>query len=140
MTKHDLPTVNEQLLNFIPKQFNWPAWEAIIEQHGITIDRPFASEHPNHPSIVYPIDYGYINDTMSTDGEEVDIFCGSATNKLVALIQTADFRKGDREIKMIYNCTPGEIYLVHGFINFAPSLMQGRLVMRRPMRELWNVK
>ena len=110
----------------------------LIEGNGITIDRPFASPHPKHASIVYPIDYGYVNNTLSTDGEEVDIFCGSANNKLVAIIQTADFRKGDREIKLIYNCTPAEIYLVNGFINYDQKLMQGRLTMRYEMRVLWE--
>ncbi len=125
------------LLDISPTQINWAAWESLIEGNGITIDRPFASTHPSHVTIIYPIDYGYVNDTLSTDGEEVDIFCGSANNKLVAIIQTADSRKGDREIKLIYNCTPAEIYLVNGFINFAPELMKGRLTMRQPMRELW---
>ncbi|CAN0593122.1 unnamed protein product, partial [Laminaria digitata] len=37
-----------------------------------------------------------------------------------------------------YNCTPEEVYLVNGFINFAPELMQGELVMRRPMHGLWS--
>lgn len=130
--------MKRQLQNIIPTHINWAAWEALIEENGITIDRPFASSHPDYSDIIYPINYGYINNTLSSDGEEVDIFCGSATNKLVALIQTADFRKGDREIKMIYNCTPAEVYLVNGFINFAPELMQGELVMRRPMKELWS--
>lgn len=82
--------VKRQLLNIIPTHINWAAWEALVEENGITIDRPFASSHPDHAEIIYPINYGYINDTLSSDGEEVDIFCGSATNNLVALIQTAD--------------------------------------------------
>ena len=124
---------------FIPTPINWEAWEALIEAKGITIDRPYASAHPDHPSIIYPINYGYVNGTLGTDGAELDIFCGSGTNKLVALIQTADFRKGDREIKLIYNCTPAEIYLINGFINYAPELMQGRLAMRFPMKQIWDL-
>lgn len=129
--------MKELYSDIIPSHFNWAAWEELIEQHGITIDRPRYSFHPDYPEIIYPFNYGYINNTLSTDNEEVDIFCGTATNKIVALIITADFRKGDKEVKLLYNCTPAEIYGVHGFINFAPDLMQGRLVMRRPMHELW---
>ncbi len=137
-TKPSSKTSKNSILDLIPQYFQWVTWEALIERNGVTIDRPFASPHPDHPSIIYPINYGFINDTTSTDGQEIDIFVGSATNKLVALIETADFRKGDREIKLIYNCTPAEIYLVHGFINYAPTLMQGRLVMRKPMAEVWR--
>ena len=126
------------LLHTLSKDhFNWPVWEKLIEKNGVTIDRPYQSAHPKHPSIIYPINYGYINNTLSSDDEEVDIFIGTASNKLVAAIITTDFRKGDTEWKLIYNCTPEEIYLVNGFINYAPDLMTGRLLMRQPMRTLW---
>jgi inorganic pyrophosphatase len=118
--------------------FSWERWEELIESHGITVDRPLGSHHPIYPEIIYPIDYGYINNTVSTDGAEVDIFIGTATNKLVAVLFTADFRKGDREAKLLYNCSPAEIYLVNGFINYDPALMRGRLLMRRPMHEVWE--
>ncbi|MOA47913.1 hypothetical protein D3C78_1705920 [compost metagenome] len=46
--------------------------------------------------------------------------------------------KGDTEIKLLYNCSPQEVYLVHGFLNYAPELLSGKLVMRIPMAELWE--
>ena len=119
--------------------FNWAAWEALIEKNGYTIDRPYRTVHPSYPEIVYPINYGYINHTVGSDGEEVDLFIGTATNKLVAAMVTADFRKGDKEWKLLYNCTPEEIYLVNGFINYDQDLLTGRLIMRRPMHELWEM-
>ena len=117
--------------------FNWTAWEKIIEQNGVTIDRPFQSAHPDYPTIIYPINYGYINNTLGSDQEEVDIFIGTATNRLVAAIVTTDFRKGDREWKLIYNCKPEEIYLVNGFINYDQTLLTGRLIMSVSMHNLW---
>lgn len=129
--------MNLPLHTLTKDRFNWPAWENLIEQNGVTIDRPYQSIHPDYPGIVYPINYGYVNNTMSSDQEEMDIFIGSANNKLVAAIITTDFRKGDREWKLIYNCTPEEIYLVNGFINYDPDLLTGRLLMRQPMKDLW---
>ena len=117
-------------------RFDWADLEAMIRANGITLDRPHGSPHPRYPDIVYPLDYGYVNATSSTDGEEVDVFVGSARNGLVALLVTSDFRKGDREVKLLYNCTPEEIYLANGFINFDRTLMEGTLVLRRPMRAL----
>lgn len=126
------------LLTRLGRVIDWPAWDQLIASQGITIDRPRRSRHPTFPDIVYPIDYGYINGTIGTDGEEIDIFVGSAHTPLVAVLLTADFRKGDREAKLLYGCTPEEIYLVHGFINYDPSKMRGTLIMRRPMHELWE--
>jgi catechol 2,3-dioxygenase-like lactoylglutathione lyase family enzyme len=53
-------------------------------------------------------------------------------------LRTVDHRKGDTEFKLLYNCSASEVYLVNGFINFAPALMSGALLMRAPMAELWG--
>jgi len=121
-----------------PGWVDFDQWEALIKLKGVTIERTKHSEHPSYPDIIYPIDYGYVNGTFSSDGEEVDIFVGSGHNGLVAAIFTVDLRKKDRECKLIYNCSPEEVYLVNGFINFEPTLMHGRLLMRRPMMELYD--
>lgn len=131
MKLSDLKTLAE-------REIRWEAWEAVIRTKGITIDRPHGSRHPDHPSIIYPIDYGYVNETTATDGRELDLFRGSASTGLAGTIITIDHRKGDREFKLIYDCSPEEIYLVNGFINFDRELMEGVLVLRRPMTELWD--
>ena len=116
---------------------DWELWEGFIRLKGITIDRPLHSVHPQYEEMVYPIDYGYVNSTVSADGEEQDIFVGTANNGLVGAIFTEDHQKSDRECKLIYDCSPKEIYLVNGFINFLPNLMHGRLLMRYLMKDLW---
>lgn len=130
-------TINIQLAELVSRQFDWQEWERCIRRNGYTLDRPYRSIHPLYPEIIYPIDYGFINGTTSTDGAEIDLFVGSVESGLVGMMITHDHRKGDRECKLIYNGTPEEIYLVHGFINFDPRLMNGLLFLRRPMRELW---
>ena len=117
-------------------RIDWEAWQKVVESNGITIDRPKDSVHPHHRDIVYPINYGYVNETMSADGEEVDIFVGSSDNGIVGAIATTDFRKGDSELKLIYNCTQSEIYLINGFINFDREMMEGTLILRIPFASL----
>ena len=125
------------LRTLVAGQFGWAAWEALIDQNGLTIDRPYRSRHPDFSDIIYPMNYGYINDTTSTDGHEVDVFIGTADTGLVGLLMTTDYRRGDREVKLLFDCTPEEIYLANGFINFDRARMEGTLVLRRPMHELW---
>jgi hypothetical protein len=117
----------------------WAAWEVLIEKRGLTIDRPAHTAHPDYPAVVYPLDYGYIPGTKGGDGEAVDCFRGTGNTGLVALLLTTNHRTGMRQGKWIYNCTPPEIYTAHGFINYAPQLLEGRLVMRRPMHTLWDM-
>ena len=37
------------------------------------IDRPMGSKHPKH-GFIYPVNYGYIPNTVSGDGEEIDCY------------------------------------------------------------------
>jgi inorganic pyrophosphatase len=40
----------------------------------VTIDRPLGSIHPKNPDIVYPLNYGYIEGTVSGDGAPIDAY------------------------------------------------------------------
>ncbi len=39
----------------------------------VKIDRPLGSKHPKH-GFVYPVNYGFIPNTISGDGEELDAY------------------------------------------------------------------
>ena len=39
----------------------------------IKIDRPFGSSHPKH-GFIYPVNYGFVPNTVSGDGEELDAY------------------------------------------------------------------
>ena len=39
----------------------------------ILMDRPLGTKHPKH-NFIYPINYGYIPNTLADDGEEVDAY------------------------------------------------------------------
>ena len=123
--------------SLLQRAFRWRRWEAVIAAQGIELDRPAQSTHPDYPEIIYPLDYGYIRHTLSSDQAEVDVFVGSSDQGLVGLIATCDYRRGDRELKLLWQCTPQEIYLANGFINFDRQRLEGTLVMRYPMHSLW---
>lgn len=40
----------------------------------IVMDRPIGTEHPKHPGLIYPINYGYIPGVFGGDGEELDVY------------------------------------------------------------------
>lgn len=39
----------------------------------VTVDRPLGSYHPKYKDLYYPINYGYIEGVMATDGEEQEL-------------------------------------------------------------------
>lgn len=39
----------------------------------VVMDRPLGTQHPKH-GFIYPVNYGYIPNTVSGDGEELDAY------------------------------------------------------------------
>ncbi|MBR1377236.1 MAG: inorganic diphosphatase [Bacilli bacterium] len=69
----------------------------------VKIDRPFGSSHPKH-GFIYPINYGYIPNTISGDGEELDCYVlgvfepiETYTGKCIAIIH----RTNDDDDKLV---------------------------------------
>lgn len=67
------------------------------------IDRPMGSKHPKH-GFIYPVNYGYIPNTLSGDGEELDCYIlgiheplETFTGKCIAIIH----RINDNDDKLI---------------------------------------
>ena len=40
---------------------------------SLKVDRPFGTKHPKH-GFIYPVNYGYVPNTVSGDGEELDVY------------------------------------------------------------------
>jgi inorganic pyrophosphatase len=135
---HVFPRHRSRYREMFARRFRWAVWERLFETRGWTIERPAYTPHPDHPEIVYPVDYGFLNETQASDGEPVDCFVGTGSSGLAGAILTTDHRRSDREVKLLYDCTPVEVYTAHGFINYDRTLLTGLLVMRRPMRTLWE--
>lgn len=70
---------------------------------SVNIDRPMGSKHPKH-GFIYPLNYGYIPNTVSGDGEELDAYIlgvyepiKTFTGKCIAIIH----RTNDNDDKLI---------------------------------------
>ena len=108
----------------------WLAIDRIVSSGNIIIDRPKGSVHPNFSNCKYDVDYGYIENTSSSDGEGIDVWLGSLPNKNAnAVICTVDLMKRDSEIKILVGCTDEEIKTVYEFHNVS-EFMKGILIIR----------
>lgn len=108
----------------------WAAVDSLVASSEIVIDRPKGSAHPRYPSILYAVDYGYLADTASMDGEGLDVWRGSLpAGEVTALICTIDLVKRDSEIKLLIGCTEDEIQTVYDFHNQS-AMMKGMLIRR----------
>jgi len=69
----------------------------------VKMDRPLGSKHPKH-GFIYPVNYGYIPNTVSGDGEELDAYVlgeheplDTFTGRVVAIIH----RTNDDDDKLV---------------------------------------
>lgn len=79
---------------------------AVMDEELITVtmDRPIGSSHPEYPSLVYPVNYGYVEGITAPDGEYqdayvigIDVPIDEFTGKKIAVIH----RKDDIEQKWV---------------------------------------
>ena len=70
----------------------------------VTIDRPLGSRHPQHADIVYPVNYGYLPNTVSGDGMPIDAYLLGVDEPLAeaeGLVVAVIIRSDDTEDKLV---------------------------------------
>ena len=108
----------------------WLALDSLVSSGKLVIDRPKGTLHPRFSDIKYTVDYGYIENTTSMDGEGIDVWLGSLPERAIeAIICTVDLMKKDSEIKLLLGCTEKEINEIYEFHN-KTNFMKGILIRR----------
>lgn len=107
----------------------WKALDKLVSESELVIDRPKGSSHPRYSHIIYEVDYGYLKNTSSLDGDGIDVWVGSDSKEVVGVICTVDLIKRDSEIKILLGCSEREIEYIYNFHNDS-QLMKGLLIRR----------
>ena len=111
----------------------WLMLDELLAKYKIVIDRPKGSKHPKYQDYIYPLDYGFLEGTSSSDGAGIDVWIGSSQVKQVnGIISSVDLKKGDSEIKILYSCTFEEIMTIYKDHNKSAG-MKGILNIRYDM-------
>ena len=107
----------------------WNTLDRLVAGARIVIDRPKGSTHPRYPSIIYPVNYGYLEGTTTVDGGGIDIWVGSTgADRPDAIVCTLDLLKRDAEIKILLGCTEDEKTAIMRAHN--SDAMRGLLIRR----------
>ena len=70
----------------------------------VQIDRRLGSRHPRFPDMVYPVNYGFLPNTISGDGAEIDAYVlglGFPAQETTGLVIAVIVRDDDNEDKLI---------------------------------------
>ena len=106
------------------------ALDRLVAESSIKIDRPKGSLHPKYSDFVYPVDYGYLENTLSMDGGGIDVWKGSSGDLIDAIICTVDLLKRDSELKILIGCSEKEKQLVFAVHNDS-EFMKGVMIRRK---------
>ena len=88
----------------------------LLESGSIVLDRPKGNAHPRYPEMIYPLDYGYLENTSAADGGGIDVWIGSMSQKtLTGILCTFDRLKRDAEIKLLIGCTLEDVNTIKVF-------------------------
>jgi len=107
----------------------WQTLDKLVSESKIIIDRPKGSRHPRYSDYIYPLDYGYLEGTVSMDGGGIDVWKGSFGDAVDAVICTVDLMKKDSEIKVLIGCDEAEMQIALAAHN-SSEFMNGILVRR----------
>lgn len=108
----------------------WQKLDALIASSKIAIDRPQNTAHPRYPSFIYPLDYGFLQNTQAGDDKEIDVWIGSMEQKVVTgILCTVDSLKRDAEIKILVGCTHEDEKII---LNAMNNQYMSAILVKRP--------
>lgn len=111
------------------QRYFWNQIDELVVQHTVVIDRPKGSRHPRYSEVIYPLDYGYLEGTTSSDGGGIDVWQGTDDRtQVTGIVCTLDWLKRDMEIKLLLGCSEAEMQVVER--HFQTNEMACMLVRR----------
>jgi inorganic pyrophosphatase len=119
----------------MPERYNGQFWnhlDLLVNRTRVVIDRPRHTVHPTYSEMIYPVDYGYLAGTVSSDGAGIDVFLGTdGKHDVRGVICTVDLVKHDTEMKLLLGCSEQEITDIVDFLNDSEG-MHCYFVRREP--------
>jgi inorganic pyrophosphatase len=102
----------------------WEAMTQLLLTNPIIIDRPKGTPHPRYREMIYPLDYGYVENTISSDGGGIDVWIGSLftvtdnerVKTLTGILCTFDTLKWDAEIKLLIGCSQDDTRIIRDIL------------------------
>ena len=111
--------------NLLNNGYFWQKLDSLILSSNVVISQEKGTHHPKYLNMVYPVDYGILEDT-----NDIKVFKGSEKRSVVdAVMVVADILKRDLEVKLLWGCTPEEEERILRFIN-QTDYQKGMLIRR----------
>ncbi|MBR2685910.1 MAG: Inorganic pyrophosphatase [Erysipelotrichaceae bacterium] len=123
---------------YLNNAFFWQKIDTMFFSNRLIITREKNDHHPLYPNLVYPTQYGYLDDTYPED-PGICVFRGSLdVTHVEAMVIAADLLKKDLEVKLLVGCTEEEEKQILHFLN-QTDFQKGVLIRRGEEVPGWSV-
>jgi inorganic pyrophosphatase len=96
----------------------WTIIDRLVAVCAVVIDRPTGSAHPRFPDMIYPLDYGYLEGTLASDGGGIDVWLGSSgARDVTGVIVTVSLSSRESENKILLGCSEAEASTIVQFMS-----------------------
>lgn len=96
----------------------WQKLDTLYFSSKLVISRSKGDVHPKYHNLVYPVSYGYLEDTFNQEQEGIAVYRGSApASSISTIVIAADILKKDIDVKLLVGCTLEEEEEILRFLN-----------------------
>ncbi|MCH4266717.1 MAG: Inorganic pyrophosphatase [Solobacterium sp.] len=96
----------------------WQKVDTLFLSSNLNIIHKKGETHPRFKNMIYPVNYGKLEDTAETGNTGISIYLGSGSHSVVtALIIAADILEKSLDVKILVGCTDEETEDVLRFLN-----------------------
>lgn len=104
------------MVSYDNNAYFWQKVDTVFLSSHLNITRHKGESHPQFKNLVYPVEYGHLEDTGSGDG--ISVYVGSKSrSEITAIVVAADILQKTIDVKMLVGCTEDEISEVLHFLN-----------------------
>lgn len=98
--------------------FFWQKLDTLLLSSNFILKQVAGSSHAQYSNLIYPVDYGYLSDTLSPDQQGIPMYKGALSSHQVStIIVAADILNKDIEVKLLVGCTPEQEDKILRFVN-----------------------
>ncbi|PKM64895.1 MAG: Inorganic pyrophosphatase [Firmicutes bacterium HGW-Firmicutes-20] len=96
----------------------WQKLDTLFFSSKLVISRNKGDVHPKYHNLVYPVSYGYLEDTFNQEQEGIAVYRGSGlASSISTIVIAADILKKDIDVKLLVGCTQAEEEEILRFLN-----------------------
>lgn len=117
----------------------WQKIDTLYFSNRLVIAREKGTMHPKYHNLIYPVDYGYLEDTQHEHSDGIAVYKGSMSDYMVTtLVVAADILKKEIDVKILVGCNPQEEEEILRFLN-QTDFQKSVLIRRSSDIPMWAV-